>query len=68
MSISENDRSLSPREVGILFGVTAKTVARWADSGYLVSFRTPGGHRRFTRESVDHLLSNRRGGQIHGSG
>lgn len=40
-----------------MFGVTAETVASWADTEKLPSFRTPGGHRRFRPADVDALLS-----------
>jgi excisionase family DNA binding protein len=33
-------------EVGALIGVDQSTVAKWIDRGWLVAFRTPGGHRR----------------------
>ena len=46
---------LTTGEVAALFAVTPETVAAWADSGKLASFRTPGGHRRFYRADVDAL-------------
>lgn len=51
------DELLTPGEVAALFRVGLTTVARWADSGYLPSLRTPGGHRRFRRADVDALLA-----------
>ncbi len=45
-----------PSEVASLFRVYPKTVARWAERGWLTSIRTLGGHRRFPREEVDRLL------------
>lgn len=39
-----------------LFRVSDKTVVRWAKSGRLPSFRTPGGHRRFYADQVEALL------------
>lgn len=45
------DRLLTPAEVAAIFGVTAKTVTRWAAAGRIHSIRTPGGHHRF-HESV----------------
>jgi excisionase family DNA binding protein len=35
-----------------LLGVPPTTVRRWADAGLLEVQRTPGGHRRFRRDSV----------------
>lgn len=43
---------LTPGEVAALLGVSPKTVARWASSGALPHFRTPGGHRRYRRVDV----------------
>jgi excisionase family DNA binding protein len=36
-----------------LLGVGTTSVKRWADSGLLRCVKTPGGHRRFPRDSVD---------------
>jgi excisionase family DNA binding protein len=43
---------LTPGEVAILFRVDPKTVTRWADTGKIESFRTPGHHRRFRKAVV----------------
>lgn len=54
-----NDDSdlLTPSEVARLFKVDPKTVTRWAKSGKLTSFRTPGGHRRFRASEVEALIN-----------
>lgn len=52
----DETETLTPGEVAKAFRVTAETVSRWADSGVLPFFKTPGGHRRFRREDVDALL------------
>lgn len=41
--------SQAARELGVSLG----TVRRWADMGYLPSFRTPGGQRRFSVDQID---------------
>lgn len=46
------DNLMKPAEVGALLGVSAKTVARWAETGKLPAQRTLGGHRRFLRSDV----------------
>ncbi len=38
----------SIKEASRLLGVHIGTVREWADAGVLPSYRTPGGHRRFT--------------------
>lgn len=40
-----------------LLGVTPRTVQIWADGGILVSWKTKGGHRRITRDSIDRILA-----------
>lgn len=50
-------RLLTPGEVAALFGVTRKTVTRWANDGLLSSVRTPGGHHRFDESQVRALLA-----------
>ncbi len=37
-------------------GVDASTLRAWADAGRVRAFRTPGGHRRFTRDDLQALL------------
>ena len=43
---------MTPAEVAALFRVDVKTVTRWAQTGKLVSERTPGGHRRYHKTAV----------------
>ena len=42
-----------------LLGVSASTVRRWADTGLVRTFVTPGGHRRFSRVGLEALLPDR---------
>ena len=42
-----------------LLGVNQSTVRRWADSGKIRCFRTPGGHRRLAEAD---LIAMTRGG------
>ncbi len=35
-----------------ILGVNATTLRSWADAGRVRTFRTPGGHRRFSREDI----------------
>jgi len=40
-----------------LVGVGPDTLRRWADSGKVESFLTPGGHRRFLRSSLEAMVN-----------
>jgi excisionase family DNA binding protein len=46
-----------------LLGVDPDTLRRWADTGRIEAFATPGGHRRFSRRSVERLASTRIAGR-----
>jgi excisionase family DNA binding protein len=50
---------LRPGEVATIFGVNAKTVARWAREGKLPYIRTPGGHMRIAADAVRALAGSR---------
>ena len=43
-------------EASRILGVSPATVRRWSDAGRLRVFTTPGGHRRFSRTSLERLL------------
>jgi excisionase family DNA binding protein len=43
---------LDTREVATIFSVSQRTIANWAVSGKLASWRTPGGQLRFRRAEV----------------
>ena len=47
---------MSLGEAAEALGVAPTTLRRWADDGLVRSFVTPGGHRRFMRESIDALV------------
>lgn len=53
------DDYLSTREVAEQLGVAVRTVQLWVESGVLRAWKTAGGHRRITRESVEALLAAR---------
>ena len=44
------------REAATLLGVSVGTVQLWVESGLLQAWKTPGGHRRVLRDSVESLL------------
>ncbi|MFQ5799392.1 MAG: helix-turn-helix domain-containing protein [Bacteroidota bacterium] len=45
-------RYYSTNEVSFIFGVNESTIKRWTDSGKLKCFKTLGGHRRYSAESI----------------
>jgi excisionase family DNA binding protein len=53
----ECGRVLNPLQVAQMMHVDPKTVTRWARSGKLSSFRTPGGHRRYFESEVLALVN-----------
>ncbi|GAA0977026.1 hypothetical protein GCM10009551_013000 [Nocardiopsis tropica] len=48
---------LTPGEVARLFRVDPKTVTRWEKDGRLASVKTLGGHRRYPRSQITHVLN-----------
>lgn len=46
-----------------LLGVDPDTLRRWADSGRVRAFTTPGGHRRFSRADLVRIRDTRRSGR-----
>ncbi len=47
-------------EASRFLGVDASTLRLWADAGRIATFRTPGGHRRFSRATLDEFLASSR--------
>ena len=43
-------------EAAAELGVSLNTLRRWSDSGKLICYRSPGGHRRYRRADVETLL------------
>jgi excisionase family DNA binding protein len=56
MAEESNDQWLTLSEASSLLGVHASTLRRWADSGRVPCQRTPGGHRRFSRQRLRPLF------------
>src|ERR1700742_436305 len=49
----------STRDAAELLGVSIKTAQLWVENGVLQAWKTPGGHRRIRRDSVDAMLRKR---------
>jgi excisionase family DNA binding protein len=47
---------LSAPQAAQVLGVSLGTVYRWSDLGYLESYRTPTGQRRFSQERIDRFI------------
>ena len=48
---------LSTSQAAHALGVSLGTIRRWSDMGYLESYRTPGGQRRFSADQIDQFLT-----------
>jgi excisionase family DNA binding protein len=49
-----------------ILGVDESTLRRWADAGRLKTYRTPGGHRRFSLANLQEMVAGE--GRNHGAG
>ena len=60
------DQPYTTIEVASLLGLAVQSVQLMVDRGELDAWKTPGGHRRISRASVERwLASERRGGAAH---
>lgn len=53
---------LTTKEAADLLGVSLKSVQIWSEGGLLDSWKTAGGHRRISRESVLRVIKSRQSG------
>ncbi len=58
---------LSTSQAARVLGVSLGTVRRWSDMGYLKSYRTPGGQRRFSQDHIEEFLDSLQGGRFRPS-
>jgi excisionase family DNA binding protein len=49
---------LSTSQAAQALGVSLGTIRRWSDMGYLQSYRTPGGQRRFSQDQINQFLGS----------
>jgi len=57
---SKSKEFLTSSEAASLLGVALSTIQLWTESGLLRAWKTGGGHRRITRQSVEHMLDQQR--------
>ena len=55
LQLTDRTQWLSLREACEFLQVSQVTLRQWADAGHLRVYRTPGGHRRFSREDLQAL-------------
>lgn len=47
---------LTIEEAALVFNVSSKTLRRWEEQGYISPLRTPGGHRRYSKDQIENFL------------
>jgi methanogenic corrinoid protein MtbC1 len=52
------ENTISSRKAADILKVNESTIKRWADSGYLKCFKSPGGHRKFKIEDIRDLATD----------
>ncbi len=55
---STSPLGLSTSQAADALGVSLGTIRRWSDMGYLESYRTPGGQRRFSHAQIDQFVGS----------
>lgn len=55
--VAAPDDWLTLTDASKLLGVHPSTLRLWCDEGRITAFRTPGGHRRFSRSEIERFLS-----------
>ena len=56
--INGSPLGLSTSQAAQALGVSLGTIRRWSDMGYLQSYRTPGGQRRFSRDQIEKFVGS----------
>lgn len=57
--MTNDDKTLTTREASVLLGVSLRTVQLWVEAGVLNAWKTQGGHRRISEESIEKVLAER---------
>lgn len=53
-------RLLNVGEAATYLGVSAASLRAWSDRGLVLSYRTPGGQRRYARDDLDRFIDSMR--------
>jgi len=62
MSAKTHRLGLTTSEAARHLGVSMSTIRRWSDMGYVSSYRTPGGQRRFSVDQLDAFIDSLQSG------
>ena len=62
--MAENKEVVGTIEAARLLGVSVRTIQLWVEKGMLSAWKTPGGHRRILRSSLDTALAARDAGVV----
>lgn len=54
--VADSEVWLSVQDASAMLGVSPATLRRWSAAGEVEAFTTPGGHRRYARSTIQHLL------------
>lgn len=68
---SQTKPTCSTRDAAELLGISVRTAQLWVEEGRLSAWKTPGGHRRILRASVDKILAEQQSvgiGQVFQAG
>jgi excisionase family DNA binding protein len=57
VDLNARELGLSAPQAAQTLGVSLGTIDRWSDLGYLESYRTASGQRRFSQDRIDGLIS-----------
>lgn len=60
MQHRNDKRLLNVGEAAAYLGVSAASLRTWSDRGYVPSYRTPGGQRRYSRADLDRFIESMR--------
>jgi DNA repair protein RadD len=60
-------RFLNVGEAAAYVGVSAASLRKWSNEGFVPVYRTPGGQRRFARGDLDEFLRTMRDGAAGGT-